>query len=203
LPQPHRLSAPARHRAAPLRGVLLGLALSALAPAQAQVSTLNGPQVIVPPNVLALNAITQAQRLGDKPGALKLAEEAVQKFPRDAQLRFVRAVALADVDRTDDAAKAFEAMCSDFPELPEPYNNLAVIRANQGDYGEAARLLDLALTAEPGYAVAHENRGDLYVALAIRAYEKAGRLDPANTGVKKKLALARELGTQLRSVRRR
>jgi len=198
---PRRLHTPARTFGAQLLALLACAALAG--PAAAQVSSLNAPPVIIAPNVAALNAIAQAQRQGDKVGALKLAEAAAQKFPRDAQLRFVRAVALADLDRNDEAASALEAMCSEFPELPEPYNNLAVIRANQGNYGEAGRLLDLALTAEPGYVVARENQGDLYIALAIAAYEKAGRLDPGNAALKKKLGLARDLGSQLRSVRRR
>lgn len=184
---------------------LLALALSAapLAPALAQASSVNSPVPVVPPNVAALNAINLALRQGDKPAALKLAEEATQKFPHDAQLRFVRAVVLSDVDRPDEASAAFEAMNSEFPELPEPYNNLAVIRASQGKYAESERLLKQALLVRTNYATARENLGDLYVAMAIASYEEAGRLDAGNAALKKKLTLAREVSDKLRAARSR
>ncbi len=181
---------------------LLALALfvAPVAQAPAQTSSVNSTPV-VPPNVQALEAINLSLRTGDKPAALKLAEEAVLKFPRDAQLRFVHAVVLGDLGRTGEATAAFEAMCSEFPELPEPYNNLAAIRANEGKYAEAVGLLQQAITAQPGYITARENLGDMYIAMAMSTYEKAGKLDPANAILKKKLALAREVSGKLRSAR--
>jgi tetratricopeptide (TPR) repeat protein len=199
------VSTPSRrlHRtaAAALRGALLAGALLALAPgARAQIMGPNGLPILAP-NVKALNEINLALREGDKDKALKLADDAREQFPRDAQLRFVHAVVLGDLDRTAEATAEFESMNSDFPELPEPYNNLAVIHANKGDYAMAQRLLQQALTARPAYATARENLGDLYVAMAVEAYEQAGKLDPASPVLKRKLALARDLNLQMRKAR--
>lgn len=162
-----------------------------------------GPALLVAPNVAALNAVNQALRDGDKEKALQLAADGMRRFPQDAQLRFVHAVILGDLGRVDEETAEFEAMCSQFPELPEPYNNLASIRAAQGRYADAEHLLQQALTAMPDYATARENLGDLYVAMAISSYEKAGKIDPSNTFVQKKLAIAREMSAKLRAARKR
>jgi len=50
-----------------------------------------------------------------------------------------------------------------------------------------------AVRALPGYALAQENLGDVYLRMAARAYERAGQLDPRNADSRNKLALAREL----------
>lgn len=186
---------------AALRGAFVAgawLALAAGAPAQTM-----GPNglPILAPNVVALNDINQALREGDKETALLLAEEARAEFPRDIQLRFVRAVVLDDFGRTAEAVTEFESINSDFPELPEPYNNLAVIFANEGKYAQAERLLQQALTARPGYVTARENLGDLYVAMAVDAYQRAGKLDPTSTALVRKLSLARELNVEVRKAR--
>jgi tetratricopeptide (TPR) repeat protein len=73
--------------------------------------------------------------------------------------------------------------------LPEPYNNLAVLYASQGQYDNARAALEMAIRTNPSYATAHENLGDVYAKLASQAYSKALQLDSSNTGVQPKLAL--------------
>ncbi|HEU0204252.1 MAG TPA: tetratricopeptide repeat protein [Burkholderiaceae bacterium] len=133
--------------------------------------------------------------------ALERAEKFLAKEPRNAQVRFLRAVILADLGRTDEAIAAFEALMQDFPELPESYNNLAVIHAGEGRLEQARVLLERAIEAQPNYVTAHENLGDLHVAMAADAYRRASSLDPKSATLKAKLALAREVGTKLRSAR--
>jgi tetratricopeptide (TPR) repeat protein len=145
--------------------------------------------------------IAAALRKGDKTGALKIADEFLEAHPRDAQFRFLRAVVLGDLGRQDEAATALESLNEDFPELPEPYNNLAVIRANQGQYALAERYLQLALAAQPNYLTAQENLGDLYISMAAAAYERAAHLAPDNNAIKTKLSLTRELSGKLRAAR--
>ncbi len=145
--------------------------------------------------------IARALRKGDKAIALKMADAFLADHPRDAQVRFLRAVALQDLGRVGEAQAAFESLTQDFPELAEPYNNLAVISANQGKLAMAEHYLQLAVTAQPNYVTARENLGDLYVTLATSEYEQASRLDGANASVKRKLALARELSGKLRPAR--
>ena len=132
---------------------------------------------------------------------MKVADEFLTTHPRDAQVRFLRAVVLGDLNRQEDAATALESLTEDFPELPEPYNNLAVIRANQGKFAVAEHYLQLAIAARPNYITAQENLGDLYISMATASYEKAVRLAPDNGTLKTKLSLTRELSGKLRAAR--
>jgi tetratricopeptide (TPR) repeat protein len=113
--------------------------------------------------------------------------------PREAQARFLKAVAESDVGRTQDAVATLRALLADFPELPEPRNNLAVLYAAQGNYPLARQELELAIAAAPDYAIAHENLGDVYARLAASEYERAAALDKTNRTVPAKLKLARDL----------
>src|ERR1700761_9322696 len=87
----------------------------------------------------------------------------IAQNPRDAQAKFKRATVLARMDRTDDAIAAFTELTEMYPELPEPYNNLAALYAKQGRYGDARAALETATKANPGYGLAYENLGALYL----------------------------------------
>jgi cytochrome c-type biogenesis protein CcmH/NrfG len=145
--------------------------------------------------------ISRMMREKDLDGALKRAEVFLVKNPRDLQVRFLRGVILSDQNKTADAVAAFEALTQDFPELPEPYNNLAVLHANQGELDLARSLLQQAIIAQPNYGTAYENLGDVYVSLAAEAYQRALKLDPNNRTAQSKLSLAREISAKLRAVR--
>jgi Flp pilus assembly protein TadD len=132
-------------------------------------------------------------RSGESEQAMQKADRAIVERPRDASMRFLRAVMLSELHRTADAMDAFNRLIEDFPDLPEPYNNLAVLHAAQGQIDRARELLESALRHDPAYYTAHENLGDVLVRLAQRAYERAtasGRADPV---LQRKLRLAREL----------
>jgi tetratricopeptide (TPR) repeat protein len=105
----------------------------------------------------------------------------------------VRAVVLADSGRRDEAVAALRAIIADYPELPEPRNNLAVFHAAQGNYALAREELELAIAAAPDYAIAHENLGDVHARLALSHYERAAALDKGNKALPQKLKLARDL----------
>ena len=128
--------------------------------------------------------------------ALEIADAALKTSPRDAQLRFIRGVSLHLLDRLPEAETAFVEMTQEFPELPEPYNNLAVVRAAQGRLDQARAALEDAVRAVPGYAVAHENLGDIHSQLAARSYRNAQKLDPANKNIGSKLKLVSEATAQ-------
>jgi tetratricopeptide (TPR) repeat protein len=125
--------------------------------------------------------------------ALERLDRHLASSPQDAEARFTRGLALVRLDRNDDAARAFADLTRDFPQLPEPYNNLAVIHAQQGDYDKAREALEDALAKHPSYAVAHENLGDIHAALAAAAYNRARSLDPSNTALRDKLELVSQL----------
>lgn len=131
--------------------------------------------------------------------ALARADEHLAKNPRDAQMRFVRGVILADMNDSDGARAVFQQLAEDFPELPEPYNNLAVLYAADGQLERARAALELALFAKPDYATAHENLGDVYLQMAADAYQRALTLQPTNRPLANKLALAREMAAKARN----
>ena len=138
--------------------------------------------------------ITQLLKAGKPTEALAKADQRLAASPRDPQLRFLRGVAQADAGKQNDAIVTFTKLTEEYPELPEPYNNLAVLYANQNQLDKARTALEMAIRTNPSYATAHENLGDIYAKLASQAYNKALQLDAANaTSVKPKLALIREL----------
>ena len=125
--------------------------------------------------------------------ALERTDQALAGKPRDAQLRFLKGVVLTELNRGNDAIAIFQKLTEDYPELPEPYNNLAVLYAQQRQYDKARNALEMAIRTHPSYATAHENLGDVYARLASQAYDKALALDSSNTSAQNKLALIREM----------
>ena len=134
-------------------------------------------------------------RKGQPAEALAVVDKHLKADPKDARARFVRGVILTEQKKTDEAIAAFRALNEDRPELPEPYNNLAVLYAAQGRYDDARRVLETAILANPGYALAHENLGDIYARLAAQAYQRAGKLDPKAASAQAKLKLIDKLLT--------
>ena len=140
-----------------------------------------------------VRAIEQQFRNGDMGAALQRLELATAARPGDAGLRFLQGVLLSESGRTGEAVPVFERMTEDFPDQPEPYNNLAVIEAARGQLDRARSLLETALRLDPAYRTAHENLGDVFVRLAQRAYEAATSGPSAEPALKTKLRLVREL----------
>jgi Flp pilus assembly protein TadD len=130
---------------------------------------------------------------GRRADALEGVEGLLRVHPRDARFRFLKGLILTEQGKSKEAIAVFTSLTQDFPELPEPYNNLAVLYAAQGDYDQARAALEMAIRTHPSYAIAHENLGDIYAALASRAYDKALQLDSASQTARTKLALIREL----------
>ena len=113
--------------------------------------------------------------------------------PREPQARFLKGVAQTEQGQAVAAIATFRGLVEDYPELPEPYNNLAVLYAKQGDYENARVVLETAIRAAPDWAVAHENLGDVYTRLAAAQYSAAATLDKGNKTAPAKLVLARQL----------
>jgi tetratricopeptide (TPR) repeat protein len=132
-----------------------------------------------------------------KKGQLDRASERVDAYlksrPKDARGRFLKGIILAEQNKPNDAIAVFSSLTQDFPELPEPYNNLAVLYASQGQYDKARSALEMAIRTHPSYATAHENLGDIYAKMASQAYDKALQLDKGNAGAQTKLNLIKDL----------
>jgi Flp pilus assembly protein TadD len=137
--------------------------------------------------------ITKLMRAGQLPVALAKVDAALAQRPRDAQMRFLKGLILSEQNKTAEAITVFTKLTEDFPDLPEPYNNLAVLYASSGQYDRARVALESAIRTNPTYATAHENLGDIYAKLASQAYDKALQLDSGNVGAKSKLTMVRTL----------
>ena len=167
--------------------------------------SLRGPlQVAITAALLAVSsvAVAQAPDLQEinrllKAGQTQVALDRVNVYltskPKDAVGRFIRGLAQAELGKTNDAILTFQALTEDFPELPEPYNNLAVLYSSKGQFEKARVALELAIQTHPSYSTAHENLGDIYAKLASQAYDKALQLDKGNGMVATKLNLVRDL----------
>ena len=140
--------------------------------------------------------LKEAQKLyqqGKLQPALDKVEGYLKAQPKDPQGRFLKGLLLTEQKRIPEAIQVFTGLTEDFPELPEPYNNLAVLYASQGNYDKAKAALELAIHTHPSYATAHENLGDIYAQLASRAYDRALQLDKTNTTAQVKLAMIKDL----------
>ncbi len=152
--------------------------------------------LVLTPAAFAAGVSSQAQDLmeqGLASDALQLLDTHLARNPQDAEARFTKGLALVRLERTQEAVRVFADLTRDYPQLPEPYNNLAVLYASQGDYNRAREALEAALATHPSYATAHENLGDIYAALAGAAYNRALLLDESNVLVRRKLALINQL----------
>jgi tetratricopeptide (TPR) repeat protein len=162
-----------------LRALTIGLAIGFAAPAFAD----NLPDV---------------QRLikqGQYPQAMDKVDAYLSSRPKDAQGRFLKGLIYTEMNKPTEAIAIFTRLSEDYPELPEPYNNLAVLYAQQRQYDKARTALEMAIRTHPSYAIAYENLGDVYAKLASQAYDKALQLDSANAATQNKLALIRDLIT--------
>ncbi|WP_077561604.1 tetratricopeptide repeat protein [Polaromonas sp. C04] len=138
--------------------------------------------------------VNQLARSGKQTEALAKADAYLATNPRDPQMRFIKGVILTDAGKTDDAIATFTKLTQDYPELPEPYNNLAVLYAAQSQFDKARAALEMAVRTNPSYAIAYENLGDVYARLAAQSYARAVQLDASTSAsVTPKLTLIRSM----------
>ncbi|VVE09428.1 tetratricopeptide repeat protein [Pandoraea communis] len=163
-----------------LAGATLGLAGTLFAlPAGAQAITDPPPPApLQTPQQASESAINKLADTGKFSDALAKIDDHLKQYPRDAQVRFTRGRVLMEMGRNAEAIDAFTALTQDFPELPEPFNNLAALYAQAGEYDKARAALESAIRNNPGFAVAYSNLGDIYAKLAQQAYQKSLKLAP-------------------------
>lgn len=173
----HRVWALCLHRLTPL-----GLALAVWGTAGAAWAQ-NSPHA----------EVDRLVRAGQLEQALQKADAHLAQQARDPQMRFIRGVILAQQGRTPEAMALYSQLTRDHPELPEPFNNLAVLQAGQNQLDEARVSLEMAVRLNPGYATAHQNLGDVYANLAGRAWNRSLQLDPNNPDLYKRVQQWRTL----------
>ena len=81
--------------------------------------------------------IAQLSREGKFVEAMAKVEVYLSSRPKDAQMRLLKGLVQRDAGKPSDALITFARMTEDFPELPEPYNNLGVIYADQNQLDKA------------------------------------------------------------------
>jgi tetratricopeptide (TPR) repeat protein len=140
-----------------------------------------------------LKDISQMADSGQQAAALERINTYLATHPKDAQAMFMKGIILVEVGKREEAIKAFTDLTEKYPNLPEPYNNLAVLYADAGQYDKAKKSLETAIKTHPSYATAHENLGDIYARMASEAYDKALQLDTGNTRAQSKLAMIKDL----------
>lgn len=132
-------------------------------------------------------------RRGDLPAALALADAAVAARPRDAQARFMRGLVLMEMRRDEPALALFTQLHQEFPELPEPLNNLALLHTRAGRLDEARLALEAALRNDPGHRIARLNLAEVHLMLAVRSWEQAASAAPLDGRTRARLQAARDL----------
>ncbi|MFY9510579.1 MAG: tetratricopeptide repeat protein, partial [Rubrivivax sp.] len=110
-----------------------------------------------------------------------------------AALRFQLGVILLDLQRDVPAMDVFQRLTEDFPELPEPFNNIALLHARAGQLEQARQALEMALRNNPALVAARQNLGDIHLRLALQAWEAVALALPADAALQRKLKLSREL----------
>ncbi|MFM7341521.1 MAG: tetratricopeptide repeat protein [Betaproteobacteria bacterium] len=174
-----RTPLPRTNRLQALRASLLGVVMTAFLCTTAQA-----------------NPYQEVQRLsssGQHGKALAQADAYLSEKPRDPQMRFLRGVTLTEIGRGAEAEEIFRQLTREFPELPEPYNNLAVLLAARQDLDQARVLLEAALRNDPSYATAHENLGDVLAQLAARSYAKALQIEPGRSSNRRKIGQLQQM----------
>ena len=121
--------------------------------------------------------VLQLQRAGQTAEALARADRHIAARPNDPQMRFVKAGVLSAAGKPAEAEALLLQLTRDYPELPEPWNNLAVLYASRGQLEPAQLALEAALRVNPAYATALENLGDVRLRQAAEAYERARQSD--------------------------
>ena len=153
-----------------------------------------GSSVAAPANPDA--DLAEAQRLlqaGKPADALRRIDDALKTRPVDTEWRFLRGVALSDLQRPNEAIKVYGRLIEERPELPEPRNNLAVLYAQQGQFDKARVTFEGAIRTSPVYAAAFDNLGDVQARLASASYAQALQVTDAASAPPPSLTLVRDL----------
>ena len=154
--------------------------------------------------VVAASVLEEARALfrqGQPEQALQRLDATTFHSEDEVGASLLRGVLQAELGQMPAAIDTFERLSRDYPDLPQPLNNLAVIYAEQGMIEQARSTLLRTIELRPGHASAHHNLGDLYIRMALEAYARAYELDPENAMLTQKLvAIGSLAGGEVRPV---
>jgi len=126
--------------------------------------------------IFAASSIQNLQHLIDQKlydQAARSGEKLLQKHAGDPDIEFLTAYAYQMNQQSGKAAKYYQELIRQYPELPEPRNNLAMIYLSDGDYDSASELLVNAINTHRSYATAYANLSNIYTGIASEAYRRA------------------------------
>ena len=134
-----------------------------------------------------VNRARGALRRGDPQAALKLARQALQANPSDAEALNLAGVATFQSGEADAALDLLRTAIAFAPGHAEAHTNLGNVLAARGEHGEAEEAYTQAMTANPDYADAPFNLGVLMEKLerpgdALEAYTLALKISPGHSG---------------------
>ncbi len=171
-------------------------------------STQNTPSLAMPFIALQNAPIEQAPKNGVPASLSKLYKEKKwdealleiaeisKKNPKNVQVVFIRSRILIEQGQLEQARLVLVGLTEKFPELPEPYNNLAVLYASAGKLDLAREHLEMCLKLAPKYAIAMQNLADVYTRIAAEYYGQAYQLNRRLTESDRKRKLIEALTKQ-------
>ena len=127
------------------------------------------------------STVIDLTRNGQWNQALSIADRHLVKHPRDPAMRFLKGLLQQKSGRQRDAITSYQRLIQDHPALPEPYYNLAVLYAAQGQFEQSRSTLEQAAAASRSLANIHEKLGDVYSHMAMGTYRQA--LQPQDPGL--------------------
>lgn len=140
-----------------------------------------------------VNDVHTMMAKGDLVSALRVSAAAMASNVQDPQARFLHAVVLMELRRDAEALLAFTQMSQEYPELPEPFNNLALLHVRAGRLELARQSLETALRNDPGHPAARANLGEVYLMLAVQAWQQVDNTGTLAPRLVRKLEAARAL----------
>nr|WP_217451104.1 tetratricopeptide repeat protein [Comamonas jiangduensis] len=108
--------------------------------------------------------------------AAQRAQNHLKQNANDVPMRFLQGVIATEQRKYDQAIQIFTALTQDYPGLPEPYNNLAVVYAAKGEERKAAKCLSRPFAPTPA-TPPRMRIWATYARMASDAYAKALQLD--------------------------
>ena len=122
-----------------------------------------------------------------------LTNNSIEDDLNNPELLFYKGIIETNMNKNNQAIDTFRDLTERFPELPEPFNNLAVLYAEKGQYDLAKEILEQAIKTNPSYLTAHINLGDIFTKMASEAYNNALEIDKSNNIAITKLSMITQL----------
>ena len=133
--------------------------------------------------------------LGDKEGAIKDYDKAIELRPDYAKAYYNRGNAKSSLEDKDSAIKDYSRAIELNPNYASAYNNRGIAKSSLGDKDGAIRDYDKAIELKPDCARYYINRASLYRKMAKQEEDETQKAELINLA-KKDEAISKELNSQ-------